>query len=622
MANENPSIEIKSESDFRTQSGLPENVKIEWKEWHIVNSTPDVLNKLKKDISAQRQDVEEQKKIAEEFIRANDITQQNTVSEAKEKKGALDGLSDKLGSSILKNAKVLAAGTWIATGVALMANNLDKKFEESTGEKIGLLDSIRDWLKDSMNESDGFMKSVWAFFYKALGGDRDGKKEKTPEVAPKWVSKVDPTLQEAWRNTLDIVVVKNTSSFLINRAGEKEYHWFWSALGAATRDATWGKDEKDRKDQIEISAKTILWYNSIADKPVGLIIENKDKPNLDVIVGAKLSEQKEKFALQYAAKALAFDEEFINSALKWSKHQDWKKMPTWEFLKHFYEYTALGSLTAVSESIRKFDWAGWAEGIKKQMQWLLISKWEDGKMSGIIGEHLESLKGAGLDDEVLGRILVPWTEWEWTVVDYRTTLRNSPYTNSSAQKLMEKLTEKAGFSSGVSRMMTDIWLKDYSSKLNNGESLHMDELLSIYAVTWGETDITKLSLGQETQVMPLLYSIAARVDPAAVASDSLQWLISKSNNPHVERVSKFIWESISDATYFSVLNWLKVSEDVAKQFLKLRETNPKLFYWAIFSMLVLVVIAARLRGFFIKTAAMTTIITLSIEAATAMSASR
>ena len=106
----------------------------------------------------------------------------------------------------------------------------------------------------------------------------------------------------------------------------------------------------------------------IADKPVGLIIENKDKKNLDAILGVNFTEEKDKLALRYVATALAQDQEFITMALQDSENKDWKKMPTGEFLKHFFEYTALGSLTTLADSIKNFNWTDGEEGIKNQMK--------------------------------------------------------------------------------------------------------------------------------------------------------------------------------------------------------------------------------------------------------------
>lgn len=171
-------IEITSESDFREKVGLTEPVTLEWEEGKVVQATQDALDTLKK--SMEGKEATKKRELAEEFIRAN------------EKKDALEKLEDRLTwgleKNLLKNPAVLAVAGTAATGVWVAVHALDKQVEKVTGEKMGFMDSIRDWLKEAATESDGFMKKVWMFLYTVFGGKdkEDESSDNKPEASDEW----------------------------------------------------------------------------------------------------------------------------------------------------------------------------------------------------------------------------------------------------------------------------------------------------------------------------------------------------------------------------------------------------------------------------------------------------
>jgi hypothetical protein len=63
-------------------------------------------------------------------------------------------------------------------------------------------------------------------------------------------------------------------------------------------------------------------------------------------------------------------------------------------------------------------------------------------------------------------------------------------------------------------------------------------------------------------------------------------LVTGSTNPYITRMSEFVGNAISDATYISVLGTMNFTRASAEWFLSLRESSPKIFYGTIFAVMV------------------------------------
>jgi hypothetical protein len=194
-------IRIDSESSFREKvwlSGSP--IALEWKKDQVIDTTEWALSKLRDELGG-KQSADEKRQAAEAFIQAQ---------EKAEKKDAIDKLTDKLGDSLLKNPAVLATAGAAATGVGAVVVGLDKKAKEITGEDLGFMDGIRDWLKDAIKNSEsGFMKWLYSLLYKAFKffGDEEADKP-NPAKPPK------PAAEKPRESIVDESIIKGTAALL------------------------------------------------------------------------------------------------------------------------------------------------------------------------------------------------------------------------------------------------------------------------------------------------------------------------------------------------------------------------------------------------------------------------
>ena len=131
--------------------------------------------------------------------------------------------------------------------------------------------------------------------------------------------------------------------------------------------------------------------------------------------------------------------------------------------------------------------------------------------------------------------------------------------------------------------MKEVGLESYTPSLKNGESLEMKELISVYSILGNKKSMEELSLAEQNEIIPLLYAIVARTNPGAFMVDSFFQVISGSKNKYLQRMSEFVGDSISDATYLSIFTVLKFTRESATAFINLRNDPEKswIFYCAI-----------------------------------------
>lgn len=396
--------------------------------------------------------------------------------------------------------------------------------------------------------------------------------------------------KETMLSTKDKLIVSKTSEHFIKKAGWKPYEDFLSALVWGARDATWGNDEKQKKDLIASRAKDMLSWMPIQHKKVSELIALKDDTNAANKLGLTGLDEKDRLALRLAIFSLSQNQDLIDTYIK-IKYPEWRDMKTGDFLRSYYTYTGLATLEKVTEAVKDINWSEWAESIQSKFTSLLFSRdpstWT---MNGILWERFASLKVNWIDDEVLMNLIVPWTQGSTTVSDYRTTLQNNPYKNQKSQTLLSSLTEKNGYSSKIITMMREIGLSSYADSLGWGDAIYMNELISIYAIAGNSKNMDELSLWDQHEIIPILYAIAARQNPGAFTADSAFAAITGSKNKYTQRMSEFIGDSISDATYISAFTALKFTRGSAEAFLALRKDPDK--SWIFYSTIWASVIAA------------------------------
>jgi hypothetical protein len=391
--------------------------------------------------------------------------------------------------------------------------------------------------------------------------------------------------RERARTVVDTLVVSSTAGYFLRKSRPRDYDGLWSALYAWVKDA-WNSDETKARKAIEARAGNILGWEALEKVSYKSLVSEKDNPKLAEKLGLKNMNSKEDIpALRLAVHALAKNEELIQSLIG-KQYPNWRDMWFHEFLSHFYQYTGMATLTKISTNIQNIDLTKpgeFAASIRK----MAISRNEQGGVSGYIGERISAYKDKWIGDEVVVRLLIPWTDGNQKMSDYRTTLVNSPYKDAKSNAFLSEITKEDGFGKWLIGMMNEVWLGSYTSSLGNGNGIDMEELLMAYIITGGQKNIADLSQSQQNEIIPLLYSIAARTNPGAFAVDKATDFLSWSaENPYVKRMAEFIGEATSDAAYIAMFKWLGFTLEAGQAILALRDDPKKAkYFWAIMATL-------------------------------------
>lgn len=551
--------------------------------WKPINTTLAKLAELKDAIASLPQ--EEKDARARAFIEANRAPDAPTGAPIQAAApAATAGIGAELWG-ILKDAtweamaEVKKPGFWKGHMGDFMKDALEGMLEaKKEGGIIGFLAGI------GLKFLKPFAKKLWLSEeqLKELGIDAPA----TPAWAPQApVPESARTQLEQWAKD---IVIQSTAGYFLRKTHERWYDWLWTAVWNWAKDA-WNADETNAKKEIEKEAKVMLGWKGLANKTYKDIIAYKDDPEIATKLGLTGLDPKTKIpALRLAVGALVLNENHIQELIG-SKYPNWRELPLHIFLENFYAYTGMATVTKVTEMVQNIDLTDpdkYAAAIRK----LAITLNNDGSMGGYVGERLSAYKSQWIDEEVIRRIVVPGTEWEQTVLSFRSTLSNSEFGNNLAQSKMKEITTKGEFPKSVVWLMNTIWLGQYTGGLNDGEELNMEELLMVYVITGWKKDIDNLSQGQQNELIPVLYAIAARKNPGAFALNAPIDFFNSQTNAYVKKMAEFVGTAMSDAAYIATFQSLGITIESAQALLELRnDPNPERakYFWYIMGAIAL-----------------------------------
>lgn len=597
-----PKIEIRTESDFREKVGLTEPVSLEWKEGQVIASTQDALDRLKKNMEGKAE--AKKREIAEAFIRAN------------EKKDAMskleDRLTDGLWKKLLTNPAVLATTGAVATWVGMMVHKLDKKVEDATGEKIGLMQSIRDWLKDAIEESDSkFMKWVFTLLYKIIGGKEDWDTEE--ERTNIWWEQSGST-EKPREHREGIVHYKGyemIATHIFNRWHRKAFDGVWSAMWQAVRDATWKKNEVEAQKELNRAAQEIITSDFIKWKTFAELTKyQKNIESMDTIG----QDPKRKAAAQMALDVLCGveNEKFMDKELQ-KALPDWRNKRMWESMVAIYRGWWWEKIDMIKEKLHWIDWSQPSDFLKRLPEMLLHKK-DSGEYDGIVGNNIASLRSQGLSNTIIERTLMPGLEGSTKVSNYERYLQEHSMWEQGADNFMKSITAPDGFSKKIQWTLDQFDLGNYKSDFWR-ENLTVRQLLMLYILTKWETDIDAMNKGVRTELFLALAAMIAEKHPFSSATDQFLKFLQTPTNRHVQEIINLLWVWINRTAYEWILKSIGWWKDAIDAINEIREKSPTIFYGAIWVITISATLAYYARVPFLVTAGTLTILKVAAGAA-------
>ncbi len=466
-----PKIEITSESDFREKVWLTEPVTLEWAEWKVVQATQGALDSLK--TSMEWQASTKKQKLAEEFIRAN------------EKKDAIEKLTDKLGDNLLKNPAVLATAGAAATAVGAVVVGLDKKAKEITGEDVGLMDTIRDWLKEAIKESEsGFMKWLWTILYEAFNFFRS---EETDTPSP--VAQPKPEIHEVPIDNSKLLYVGSYSGLIV-------FHQTF------VQEITKQKDKARNKSGIQdVFAETQV-KNLPYTKAQFLYEKYKSNPR-DPNIKSDIGITKSNISPEYVVGALGLISDkklFTTKAFEKSTQGNTVKT-VWEVLTELHgDFSIASDFEKVSPDLTMSPdmyasqifgdissrYALHTTGEKK---WQFVNK-----------ETQEQARNIGITPKVLSEILVSKIDINKVSIS---EIENKDFSPETKEFLRKLYTFWSQSKTGLSEHFSFGKSAEYKA-FYDGAIIHPISLMKLFLVSSGHTDLQNLSWPRKMWVYAII----------------------------------------------------------------------------------------------------------------------
>ena len=326
-------------------------------------------------------------------------------------------------------------------------------------------------------------------------------------------------------------------------------------------------------------AKITLWLDSIAPKTFAQLKSDFSWTyNVqEKAMKYKISWQKEIDGLQLAMKSLIDNEKWIESNLN-SSNPDWRNKPIYDSLNSLYHGIWYSRIENMQKTFSNIDWSSPNDFGDKLKSMMITSK--DGKLSGLLGDRMESMKSQGFSLELATRIFENDAEGNQPISSYRKTLAGHKF-EWNTQDLLQKIVEPNWFAKNMNALFSKFDLGNYASNFHGGEWLSIRQVTSLYLITGWITDPEKMSPGMRSELYTMLLSIVAKDSPWALSGEMLMKFFDTPTSPYVSEFVEFIWAQMNKATYMATLGAMGFAKGTIDLLWKIKDTNPTMFYTVI-----------------------------------------
>ncbi len=549
--------------------------------WKPINTTPQKLAELKEDMKNITTPEKRAEKAAE-FIKANQALSDTSVVAPLVATGVVGAtVSDTISDSIKDVKKTFLKDLGFFGMLFVDPKTLDPK--DVADEVKSLIEKKKSW---------GFFDKVFSSFqlHFLLGKAKKGGinlSEHLSAEEKKIIGLTDTVTNEPKKNNnqdsstkpekvKEIVNTRQSdiiARHLINRNNSIVLTGFWNSIGQWVRDGTYGADEKKAKEEIMQKAGVVLSYVSVREKSFSELVRIYKSWNIE---GFGITDKKELDALRLALKSLSDNEDWMNKHLS-PIDSHWKNDKLGETLDSFYTRVGFDRIQKLQWAIADIDWKDTLNTPKKLASMIVHPKQDWTGFDGIFADKFDTLKNRGVDAQLFVRIIEN-QEWESSISDYRSVVKQSPFKNEESQKFIEEISKNNGFPQWVMKLMNDVGLWSHTASFGNWELLTIREVFTLYAITWGETNMAQMTPDVKTGVIMALYGIIWRQNPWALTAETFMQLAQGTQNPHMQEILEFTGSQINKATYVAVLTSLGTSKEAIEWLDVIREKNPTVFY--------------------------------------------
>jgi hypothetical protein len=275
-----------------------------------------------------------------------------------------------------------------------------------------------------------------------------------------------------------------TSKILIYGVSREKFDTaLWAAVKGVT-DATWWKDDVEKKESTLSETITTLGLAKVKGKSWEQL-QTMGEAGLLAFLGQ--SEPRNKAAVSLIFSMLRAQGERMKNVFS---PENWESIPLEKVMATLYKKEWLERVENLTDKIKGIDIS---KGITIPDLFTQISKDASGmpRFGGVVGQELEALKGQWVSPAFLGSLL-EINRGTQTLDAFRANMKNEKFTPSEVAFLEKIMNEEAYLSSLRRGLAEKFGFTDKLISHLSQSNLALRDLLEIYAITWGNADITKI----------------------------------------------------------------------------------------------------------------------------------
>jgi len=489
---------------------------------------------------------------------------------------AMTGLSDAIkdGAQSLK---------W---EVSAVKNNPMKKIVEFFGfTESSILNDFKGALAEKKAGGfDGVFAGIKIWFYGFLAKltGVDIAKSLTPEelklagikgsVVPQ-NPEVKPEQSESMKKWLSNEAYRVTTWFLVRGTNQVRYNNIITSIYAGVRDATWWKDEIEKKQMIENEAITLLSSEGSKLRSMSYSdIAKKSESDILLLVWNWSELTLRKSAISLIQKML-WENKWVFEKV-FSDIPDWDKQPLDKIIGILYQekwYQHISQMYSRLESIKLSD----IGDIPKNL--FLDLSWKDGNLvigEGIFSGRYDAMKSMWLTPGLIKKLHIDNETAESNVTQFRWNI--STVWDNLEQKFADNFSNPDNFLIPLQNSLKQKF--GYSDSLIaelSPSKLKVRDLFDIYMITGGKTSIDQLNIWEKNLLLTKLQAYFIRTNPEEHGKYITTILQYPDKYPEVIQAFELISSLVNKTAYKSALISAGVTDSVINSVLGMFDIDTK-----------------------------------------------
>lgn len=470
--------------------------------------------------------------------------------------------------------------------VSAVKNNPMKKIVEFFGfTESNILSDFKGALAEKKAGGfDGVFAGIKIWFYGFLAKltGVDIAKSLTPEelklagikgsVVPQ-NPEVKPEQSESMKKWLSNEAYRVTTWFLVRGTNQVRYNNIITSIYAGVRDATWWKDEIEKKQMIENEAITLLSSEGSKLRSMSYSdIAKKSESDILLLVWNWSELTLRKSAISLIQKML-WENKWVFEKV-FSDIPDWDKQPLDKIIGILYQekwYQHISQMYSRLESIKLSD----IGDIPKNL--FLDLSWKDGNLvigEGIFSGRYDAMKSMWLTPGLIKKLHIDNETAESSVTQFRWNI--STVWDNLEQKFADNFSNPDNFLIPLQNSLKQKF--GYSDSLVaelSPSKLKVRDLFDIYMITGGKTSIDQLNIWEKNLLLTKLQAYFIRTNPEEHGKYITTILQYPDKYPEVIQAFELISSLVNKTAYKSALISAGVTDSMVNNVLGMFDIDTK-----------------------------------------------